>query len=568
VSDTRARKKVSLPRFGAGSDEGEAARFAQPLAPLTPLTPLPRPTSAPEHAVRAAAPWALPKRPDLAAAAPEHDLAALQANKPRSIAISTRLMALVDDVAAGVLLGQLVFWSRHGIEVVERGGWVFKTAHDWELETSLSWKAQRRAREILLRAGLIEERRLSMPARLEYRLRLATIFAALGPSLGIAPDTATNDWRAWQSPMPDGTPGVAEQLLGRSFLFHAALGEPLTLTGAMMCSRLLAGVRWNGRGPVIPAASGGPAYTRFVGMPRSRWRLETGLSREQWQTARRRLLEAGLLAERFANYPRRVDLAIDLTALSELLKSSGAGQGRPPPAHASRGIAPEGRRDRAKQASDVPVSPNPAFMDRPIPLTGSPDPAFRNRPILPSVIARSRLYLSESQAMTPQPPPPLESARGEPVAAGATASGRGGGGGGGGDSATQGELHWPGSFTAGDREQAGRHLAALPRDVQQSVLDEVQWAHQNGSVRSPVGLTRSLVAKAQAGTFAPDGAHRVAEARAGREAHERLLASRTPTQPMPQPELPRERTAEEEARYQANRARLMQVTEALKRRAG
>lgn len=473
-------------------------------------------------------------------------------------------MALVDDVAAGVLLGQLVFWSRHGVEVVERDGWVFKTAHDWELETSLSWKAQRRARDILLRAGLIEERRLSMPARLEYRLRLATIFAALGPSLGLAPHTAAADWRAWQSPMPDGTPGIAEQLLGRSFLFHAALGQPLTLTGAMMCSRLLAGVRWNGRGPVVPAATAGQTYTRFVGMPRSRWRLETGLSRDQWQTARRRLLDAGLLAERLANYPRRVDLAIDLTALAQLLKSSGAGQGRTAAVHAVRRGGSEDRRDREKQASDVPVSPNPAFMDRPIPPTGSPDPAFRDRPILPSVIAQPRLYLSESQVMTPQPPPPRERANEGPVAADAAASGRGGGG----DSANQDELHWPGSFTAGDREQAGRHLAALPKDLRQPVLDEVQWAHQNGSVRSPVGLTRSLVAKVQAGTFAPDGAHRVAEVRASREAHERLLALSTRVQPIAQPEPIAGRSAEEEARYQAHRARLKQVTEALKRRAG
>lgn len=473
-------------------------------------------------------------------------------------------MALVDDVAAGVLLGQLVFWSRYGVEVVERDGWVFKTAHDWELETSLSWKAQRRAREILLRAGLIEERRLSMPARLEYRLRLATIFAALRPGLGSASHTAAADWRAWQSPMSDGTPGIAEQLLGRSFLFHAALSEPLTLTGAMMCSRLLAGVRWNGRGPVVPTASAGPAYTRFVCMPRSRWRLETGLSRDQWQTARRRLLDAGVLAERLANYPRRVDLAVDLTALAQLLKSSGTGQARTPAVHTTgRGVESEDRRDRAKQASDFPVSPNPAFMDHPIPPTESPDPAFRSRPSLPSVIAQSRLYPSEPQLTTPQPPPPRESACGQPVANGAMAAGRGGG-----DSIALGELHWPGSFTASDREQAGRHLAALPKDLQQCVLDEVQWAHQTGSVRSPVGLTRSLAAKAHAGTFAPDGAHRVAEARAAREAYERRLATWPRTQTTPQTEPPRERTAEEEARFQATRARLKEVTEALKRRVG
>jgi hypothetical protein len=558
VSDARARKKVSLPRFGAGNDEDAAARFAQPLAPLTALAPTP---SAPERAFRATAAWAIPRRPDPGATAPEHDLAAFQASRPRSIAISTRLMALVDDVAAGVFLGQLVFWSRYGVEVVERDGWVFKTAHEWEIETSLSWKAQRRAREILLRAGLIEERRLSMPARLEYRLRLAMIFAALGPSLGIAPEMAMADWTAWQSPMPDGTPGIAEQLLGRSFLFHAALSEPLTLTGAMMCSRLLAGVRWNGRGPVVPTSSGGPAYTRFVGMPRSRWRRETGLSRDQWQTSRKRLLEAGVLAERLANYPRRVDLAIDLTALTLLLRTSGAGQERTSATRAARRAGTEDRRDWAKQASDDPVLPNPALMDRPIPPTGSPDPAFRNRPILPPAISQSCLYRSESQITTPQPRRASASER--PVAAEAMASGRGGG-----DSIGLGQLHWPGSFTAGDRDQAGRHLAALPMVVQQSVLDEVQWAHQNGSVRSPVGLTRSLAAKALAGTFAPDGAHRIAEARTIREAHERLLASGTSTQPAAQPEPLRERTAEEEARYQASRARLKQVTEALKQRAG
>jgi hypothetical protein len=144
------------------------------------------------------------------------------------------------------------------------------------------------------------------------------------------------------------------------------------------------------------------------------------------------------------------------------------------------------------------------------------------------------------------------------------AAGRGGGG----DSIARGELHWPGNFTASDRERAGRHLAALPKDLQQCVLDEMQWAHQTGSVRSPVGLTRSLAAKVHAGTFAPDGAHRVAEARAAREAHERRLASYTPTQPLAQPEPPRERTAEEEARFQATRARLKEVTEALKRRVG
>ncbi|MCW5631911.1 MAG: hypothetical protein KIT17_01110 [Rubrivivax sp.] len=592
MSEARARKKVALPRFGGsnGGSDDAAARFAEPLLPIGAVTGPPPATGA-HRPTPAAVPTAAPPqvRTELAGAAfdRDRDLAALQADRPRSIAISTRLMAHVADAAAGVFLSQLVFWSRYGSEVVERDGWVFKTAQDWERETSLSWKTQRRARTLLLRLGLIEERRLNMPARMEFRLSLATVIASLDPRLSIGPQGSTVDWRAWQSPMPDGTPGVAEALLGRCFLFHAALAEPLTLTGAMMCSRLLAGVRWNGQGPFIPAGIGNVAFSRFVGLSRSKWRQETGLSRDQWQTARNRLRAFGVLAERLANYPRRVDLAINLSALSALLKDAAAKARQAGPVEEKRGWA--------KQPPSPPVSPNPAFKDHPIPPTESPDPADRDRPNLPPATAQSRLYPSVSQAMTP-PPPRERVHEGSAVTRPAADLGRGGGGLvsrgqpevviGRGDSeqgrvpatlppeavqrqaaVAQGELHWPAGFTPSDREHAARHLAGLAPPAQQAVLDEVQWAHQSSAVRSPVGLTRSLAGKVRAGTFAPDGAHRVAEARAAREAHQQREAAPRPAA-QPQPHQPRERSPEEEARYQANRERLKQVTEALRRRAG
>jgi hypothetical protein len=62
----------------------------------------------------------------------------------RSIAVSLNVMALVDDAAAGILLSQLIYWTRRGVDVLDRDGWVHKTATEWEHETGMSWKVQRR----------------------------------------------------------------------------------------------------------------------------------------------------------------------------------------------------------------------------------------------------------------------------------------------------------------------------------------------------------------------------------------------------------------------------------------
>jgi hypothetical protein len=70
-----------------------------------------------------------------------------------SIAVSCRVAALVDDTTGAVLLSQLIYWSRRGRDMVEREGWVYKTAREWEMETGLTWKMQRRARRILLDLG-------------------------------------------------------------------------------------------------------------------------------------------------------------------------------------------------------------------------------------------------------------------------------------------------------------------------------------------------------------------------------------------------------------------------------
>lgn len=490
----------------------------------------------------------------------------------RAIAIPTRVMGLVRDTAAGVLLCQLIYWTRRGVDVLERDGWVYKTAGEWQQETGMSWKVQRRARTLLQALDLIEERKQEMPARLEFRLKLSTLAPLLAERAELALD------RLDLARFRDGEDHIADDLIGRAFLFHGLLAKVFPLHSAMMCSRLLAPARiatLDAQSMAQAAGRGSSSYTRLVTLQREEWHAETGLSRDQWQTARRNLREAGVLVERKHNFPRRVDLAVNLRALSEVLRHSAnrtnGSADLDSDTRIDQGSASEERlgpyrQDRAKQASGIGHRP---FQPR-----RSPDPADTDRPILPIVIAQSRLYPSGLQSsLHPQPqgagvhsPNQLSAAmlwggggfyeviktEYRPTEGGRTAV----------PSAVTG-LAWPGCFSEADRPQALAHLAGLDRAIQQQLLDEIDWQSTTGKpVRSPVALTRTLARKALAGEFVPDGAHRVAEARERaerEEAQRRLAAEKRASEAAAAPAVPTD-----EGR--AGRERLKAATEMLRRR--
>ncbi|CAD5366552.1 conserved hypothetical protein [Rubrivivax sp. A210] len=444
-------------------------------------------------------------------------------------------MGIVRDAAAGVLLCQLIYWTRRGVDVLDRDGWVFKTAREWEIETGMSWKVQRRARNTLLGMGVMEERKQLMPARLEFRLKLGALSLMLAERAELEIDGMDlEQFRDSRNP-------AADELVGRAFLFHGALARVLPLNSAMMCSRLLAGARMPSLEPqmLLQTAARVPGgCTRLVTLHRDEWRGETGLSRDQWQTARRNLREAGVLVERRHNFPRRVDLAVNLRALADVLRQSskspvffeeaeaGRMDGDRDADHSGHPERPY-RLDRAKQQG--------GFGHRPIPPSQSPDPADTDRPILPTVIAQSRLYplglqdslhppRQEARARGPEPvpsdrpfPPSLGTWGGggfyaaikmeyRPVQAPAMVAAR--------SSTPPSPLIWPKLFAETDQAMAQQHLHGLDRSIQQSVLDEIDWMRESGKpIRSPVALARALATRARRGEFAPDGAHRVASAR-------------------------------------------------------
>ena len=462
--------------------------------------------------------------------------------KHRAIAVPVRVMCVAGDTAAGILLSQLIYWTRHSTNVPCGDGWIFKSARDWQHETGMSWKVQHRARLHLLGEGLIEERKHAMPARLEFRVKLATLADRLGALVNVRIDQQTlQSFSTLVGP-------TAELLLGRPYLYFSLLATVLPLHAAMLCSRLLLtsrmpGLRLSRAMEVEHLASWADtghslwSTVRMVRMHRDVWRDQTGLTRDQWQTARRKLREVGVLAERQHNFPRRVDLGVDMHALAKLLRKGA---------------------DRVKQAAlSEPHHCQPAE---------SPDPACSNRPILPPTIARSSLYLYGLKALQP---PPQHAARApigrRPVVFSGFGWGRGegyaiavvstqqtplnaspvtgqskkpGSGGQGNTSQPTGGLAsrskpvavsalnaalgasgdatvvWPAVFSDGDRQQAMRYTALLGSEELQQVLDEIGWLHAVGrQIRSPLALLRTLCSRVQAGTFAPDGAHRIAAAR-------------------------------------------------------
>jgi len=442
-----------------------------------------------------------------------------------SIAVASRVVELVDDTCSAVLLSQLIYWTRRGRDVLERDGWVHKSAREWEVETGLSWKMQRRARKILVDIGLLEERLQAMPASLAFRLNLRAFVPLMAERSEIEMPSIDLSWFA------DRDSPILGRLLGRSFLFHTALTAHMSVPAAMMASRLLS-AQGDSRGR--------PARLKYVQLSREAWRRETGLTRHQWQTARRDLMALGLLLERRHNFPRRVDLSIDPAATAPLLAAS-------PIASIDAAMATQlGAVGARPEAGSVRAKQTCGFAHPPKRPAASPEPAERRRPNRPTAIDHSGLYLHESLQLQLQPQPhPQPNARGGAVDWSSPQWGCGGWQAGWPDQAGSGRpltscrvevglekpgLVWPSHFDAhgGDREAAARHLSGLDHETQQTILDEVAWRASQGTVRSPVGLVRTLCRKAAAGEFAADGAHRIASARRKRD--------QVPLEPAAQPD--------------------------------
>jgi hypothetical protein len=94
----------------------------------------------------------------------ERALATLWPLLGRHIAFHRRLVDLTANVKAALLLSQSIYWTRHGRDIAQTGGWFLKTTEQWQMETGLSAREQATAREVLRELAILSEQRVGIPA--------------------------------------------------------------------------------------------------------------------------------------------------------------------------------------------------------------------------------------------------------------------------------------------------------------------------------------------------------------------------------------------------------------------
>lgn len=101
----------------------------------------------------------------------------------RPIAFQRSFVRLGCGITGALLLSQAIYWSNR---TKDEDGWFFKSQSEWEDETGLTRYEQEGARAKLMKAGILQEKREGIPAKLFYRVDMRILRAHL---LGEIPQT-------------------------------------------------------------------------------------------------------------------------------------------------------------------------------------------------------------------------------------------------------------------------------------------------------------------------------------------------------------------------------------------
>ena len=440
----------------------------------------------------------------------------------RHIAFHRRLVDLTSSVKAALLLSQSVYWTRHGRDIDQTGGWFHKTSEQWEMETGLSAKEQASAREVLRTLALLEDQRIGTPARLHFRLNVDELGVRLADRIASHPHAAH-----WSDRV------VLAELLGPSVAFHRTLaGVAGGVHAGLMLSRALHLTRLQAR----------HRLEHWIASSAAHWFDEIGLTRREQETARRDLVRTGLWEECLRGIPPSLVARIRLDCLLALLTDDVTAARRlgSPTVDPDRGVAADrvspNVESRLRQSHNLvsPKPPNQFFL-------------FRHHSSAESAI----LYMKHSTSDSVQPPQHTASPA-SPASPPDTSAGGG-------------ELIFPEQMLP-DERQAARLLLRRCGDRAQCLLDELAGRLQVRGVRlSPVAYLRGLIARAAAGSFVPELGPRVA---AEREQRQKDAIQRREREAEEQRLAAERATPEYQAKALAQRQKVRQMIDELKVRMG
>lgn len=246
----------------------------------------------------------------------------------RPIAYSVNLAKLTGDAKAALLLSQLVYWTRVGVNIEHHGGWIFKTREQWQGETALSRYEQESARSHLLDAGLLQEARVGSPARNCYRL----VPEALGMGLSSLLDTPVQLSLLDLRSRSEHARQQLRTLLGHNLAFYRVFTEITpSLTSAIFLTKALA-VQRNiqtaqaNKIKINPSPTLNPSIpweAEWFHLSPTTWFEETGLTIAQQRDCKQKLCLEGLIETAIQTHPKkRQFLRVDMNKLVQTLEKN------------------------------------------------------------------------------------------------------------------------------------------------------------------------------------------------------------------------------------------------------
>lgn len=100
----------------------------------------------------------------------------IEAMNEQPIAFNKHYVFLGCGINGALMLSQLVYWTSR---TKDSEGWIFKTHHEWTLETGLTRREQDTARHTLKSLGFISEKKEGVPRRVFFRVERENLYKAL-----------------------------------------------------------------------------------------------------------------------------------------------------------------------------------------------------------------------------------------------------------------------------------------------------------------------------------------------------------------------------------------------------
>lgn len=232
----------------------------------------------------------------------------------RSIAVYRCLVELTGSLKTAVILSQLIYWTRVGTHTAENGGWVYKTAAEWEMETGLTKREQGTCKNKLYALNLIETNRNRMGGSLAYKVNLNELARAVAHQNGLE-NTDTiglniNELKSQSSPL-------LRRYFSQRIAYHRDL---VALTGCIHTAIMLSYMM---REAVNYCSQSQNRQRAFTSHTIPEWQRLIYLSYKSQRTARNKLKDAGFIIEQHFIASRRIFTLIDgkqiLKALQQLV---------------------------------------------------------------------------------------------------------------------------------------------------------------------------------------------------------------------------------------------------------